>query len=272
MCFTTELSNCRLTWLWRVSGWHTLLLFSALSFHSNCAGENVEPINESCRVKMKRVLFLLLMSVLFLQVSLSGDDTPVAPPDGNFRWAFGEMLGNDFRPNARNKKYDLTPFLSEGDIRLYFMPFPNSYMYLFSISGDCEFKLIYPDDFGDFKKADYNYTCHPFLKNDLCPLVSEKTRAETYMLVSTERLSDFEQLIAGYRKASNTEKKAYFSDIRMYIESLRSRRFASGTVSRPWDNFTLPPSYKEIVEGVEIELRAEEYKYFFKVCFSYAGK
>jgi hypothetical protein len=81
-------------------------------------------------------------------------------------------------------------------------------------------------------------------------------------------LRKFEKLIHGYRSAPPSRKRGFFADILMELTRLRHQRYLADTGVRPWETSTIP-SKGETLQGMEINLVAQQFNYYFMVVYNY---
>lgn len=207
-------------------------------------------------------LFILIILIFLPLISISAD---IESALGNFRWAMGsENLKEEFKGR---KVFIFKKDNLDNKTIFLFIPLSNSYLYLFSISADKEFKLIFPVKFNDLIEDTYYYSLYEFNMNEIWPFMKNSC-SETCAIISTEPLPEFEKLIIKYQKAKRINKVNFFSDILMYIDSLKSKKYLSGTKHTPWTSIPMPAE-SEIINGKDIKVVPEQFNYFFEVVFKY---
>ncbi|MBN2535303.1 MAG: hypothetical protein JXB88_20655 [Spirochaetales bacterium] len=208
------------------------------------------------------ILFLSALMCLF-PGALDGEEIPAT---GNFRWVLGRIMPDDNFHTVTD--YVLADERPENELLLYVLPISNSYLYLFTLSTQQEFRLIFPGNFSIFNKTTYHYTPREFHKADILPFDSVHG-GEICMLVSTSRLRGFEKLADAYRSAPESRKIMLFADILMELTRLHCRRYLAHTAVIPWESGSIP-SHGETAQGKQIELTAQEFNYYFMAVFRYA--
>jgi hypothetical protein len=206
------------------------------------------------------IILFLFTFILFLPMRLGGEEIPLT---GNFRWVLGSILPDDSFQVVTD--YVLKKDRPENELLLYFLPISNSYLYLFTLSSENKFKLLFPEKFNIFNKADYHYTPYEFHKVDILPFDAE-CPGETCMLVSTRRLIQFEKLVRAYRSAADSHKTGLFADILMELTRLHYQRYLVNAPVTPWDTGSIP-SKGETAQGMGIRLTAQQYNYYFIAVF-----
>ena len=205
------------------------------------------------------ILFLSAF-FLFFPITLDGEETT-----GNFQWVLGRIMPDDSFHIVTDDI--LVKEQPENELLLYFLPISNSYLYLFTISIQQEFRLIFPDNFSMFNKANYHYKPYEFHKADIMPFNAACT-SETYILVSTNRLRKFERLVLAYQSAPASRKITLFADILMELTRLRYRRYLVNAAVTPWETSSIP-SHGKTAQGMQIELTAQQFNYYFIAVFRY---
>jgi len=186
---------------------------------------------------MRKLSLCLLIPAICLTVGpLTGTGITLGQEKDNigFEWGFGVLSGSAKDPELVSVTRDTT--LKSGDqVKMIVKLTKECFVYLIHEESDGEIALRFPYDLEQFStdyKVGKNYYIpkgRPWFQLD------DKVGKESfYLLASTTRLTDLENLLKKYRSSSASAKTALAKDIVSEIRNVRKRfkTFAT-TAERP---------------------------------------
>ena len=168
--------------------------------------------------------FLPVMCLLTTLLLAAGSGAPDARADSEplkFRWAFvGYSKGHN---GGELVRIDRDVQLRSGDrFKFFFEMMSGGYAYLVTLSSQAELYLLFPPNLGryDIPPPPAGEYYIPSGVNWF-QLDDQKGQERFYLLVSKERLLEFEALLKGYLAATGDQKAAFRDSVLSEIRRLR---------------------------------------------------